>query len=110
ERFRAAVDADSTGREIARITAALEKARYDLAAHESLKTAPRGHAKDQPRIDLLRRKGLVAGNHGPISTWPHTAEAKQRIERAWRDSRPVSAWLAAPVGPSELPPDERDVR
>ncbi|HKA03941.1 MAG TPA: DUF2461 domain-containing protein [Acidimicrobiales bacterium] len=110
ERFRAAVDADSTGREIARITAALEKARYDLAAHESLKTAPRGYAKDHPRIDLLRRKGLVAGKQWPISKWLHTAEAKKRIEGAWRDFLPLNAWLAAHVGPSELPPDERDVR
>jgi uncharacterized protein (TIGR02453 family) len=110
ERFRAAVDADRTGTEIARITASLEKARYDLAAHESLKTAPRGFAKDHPRIDLLRRKGLVAGKQWPVAKWLHTAEAKKRIEGAWRDFLPLNTWLAAHVGPSELPPDERDVR
>jgi uncharacterized protein (TIGR02453 family) len=110
ERFRAAVDDDRSGREIADATQSLEHARYDLAAHESLKTAPRGFAKDHPRIDLLRRKGLVAGKQWPVAKWLHTAEAKRRIEGAWRDFEPLNRWLAAHVGPSQLPPDERDVR
>jgi len=109
-RFREAVDDDKTGGEVAAIGAALEKARYDLTAHESLKTAPRGYAKDHPRIGLLRRKGLVAGKQWPVAKWLHTAEAKKRIEGAWRDFAPLNRWLAEHVGPSELPPDERDVR
>jgi uncharacterized protein (TIGR02453 family) len=109
-RFREAVDDDKTGTEVARIATALEKARYDLAAHESLKTAPRGYAKDHPRIDLLRRKGLVAGKQWPVAKWLHTADAKKRIEGAWRDFAPLNHWLAEHVGPSELPPDERDFR
>jgi uncharacterized protein (TIGR02453 family) len=109
-RFRDAVDDNRTGGEIARITERLEKARYDLAAHESLKTAPRGYAKDHPRIDLLRRKGLVAGKQWQVAKWLHTAEAKKRIEGAWRDFAPLNHWLTAHVGPSELPPDEREVR
>ena len=68
-RFRAAVDDDRSGKEISAVTARLEGDGYDLAAHESLKTAPRGFAKDHPRIDLLRRKGLVAGKQWPIAKW-----------------------------------------
>jgi uncharacterized protein (TIGR02453 family) len=109
-RFRAAVDDERSGGELAAITAGLEKARYEMAAHESLKTAPRGYAKDHPRIDLLRRKGLVAAKSWPIAKWLHTAEAKKRIEGVWRDCGPLNRWLAVNVGPSELPPDERDVR
>jgi uncharacterized protein (TIGR02453 family) len=109
-RFREAVDDEGTGSEIAGITKALEEARYDVAAHDSLKTAPRGYAKDHPRIDLLRRKGLIGGKQWPLAKWLHTAEAKTRIEAAWRDFGPLNRWLATNVGPSELPPDERDVR
>jgi len=109
-RFRAAVDVDRTGTEIERISADLERAGYDMAAHDQLKTAPRGFAKDHPRIDLLRRKGLVAGKSWPVAKWLHTAEAKKRIVAAWEACGPLNDWLAAHVGPSEMPPDERDVR
>jgi uncharacterized protein (TIGR02453 family) len=109
-RFREAVDDDRTGTEIAAVTAELEKAHYDVAAHDSLKTAPRGYAKDHPRIDLLRRKGLVGGKQWPVAKWLHTAEARKRIEAAWRDFAPLNRWLTSNVGPSELPPDEREVR
>ena len=56
------------------------KAGYDVAAHDELKTAPRGYAKDHPRIALLRRKGLVAGQSWPVAAWLHTAKAKARVE------------------------------
>jgi uncharacterized protein (TIGR02453 family) len=109
-RFREAVDDDGTGEEIARITAGLEKAGYDIAAHDALKTAPRGYAKDHARVELLRRKGLVAGKQWPVARWLHMAEAKTRIQGAWREFAPLNRWLTTHVGPSELPPDERDVR
>ena len=110
ERFRAAVDDDRTGGEIERIVAGLVKAGYDVAAHDELKTAPRGYAKDHPRIALLRRKGLVAGQSWPVSSWLHTAKAKARVEQSWRGCGALNAWLGAHVGPSEMAPPERDVR
>ena len=48
---------------------ALEKAKATVAAHDELKTAPRGYAKDHPRIDLLRRKGLMASRSWPVAAW-----------------------------------------
>ena len=42
ERFRAAVDADATGAEIAGLVADLEKRKYEIGAIDELKTAPRG--------------------------------------------------------------------
>jgi uncharacterized protein (TIGR02453 family) len=110
ERYRAAVDDDRTGEAVQAITTALAQARYDITAHDALKTAPRGYAKDHPRIDLLRRKGLVAGKQWPVARWLQTAETKKRIQAAWRDFAPLNQWLTTNVGPSELPPDERDVR
>jgi uncharacterized protein (TIGR02453 family) len=110
ERFRAAVDDERTGGEIAEIVATLAKARYDIAAHDQLKTAPRGYSKDHPRIDLLRRKGLIADQSWPVGPWLHTAKAKARVEQSWRGAAALNAWLAAHVGPSQLAPDEREVR
>lgn len=59
ERFRAAVADDATGAEIEAIVAALAPRGYAVGAIGELKTAPRGYPKDHPRIDLLRRKGLM---------------------------------------------------
>jgi len=110
ERFRAAVDDDRSGKEIEAIVAALAKERYDIAAHDELKTAPRGYRKEHPRIGLLRRKGLIAAQSWPIAKWLHTAQAKSRLEASWRGCDPLNAWLAKHVGPSELAPDERNIR
>ena len=40
----------------------------------------------------------------------NTAKAKARIEQAWRGCDALNGWLGAHVGPSEMPPPERDVR
>ena len=82
-----------------------------MAAHDELKTAPRGYAKDHPRIALLRRKGLIAGavvarrqvaahGQGQGAGGGVVARVRGRSTRGWRPH----------VGPSELAPDERDVR
>jgi uncharacterized protein (TIGR02453 family) len=111
ERFRAAVDADATGTEIARLVAAAARKGYSAMAMNELKTAPRGYPKDHPRIELLRRKGLALSRQFPPAAWLHTAAARKKVEDAWAGAAPVCAWLDAHVGPSELPPDdERWVR
>ena len=109
-RFRAAVDDERRGAEIEAISVELERKGFDMGARDELKTAPRGYAKDHPRIALLRRKGLVAGKAWPVATWLQTAKAKTRVEEAWRQCDALNAWLGANVGPSELAPDERDIR
>jgi len=106
ERFRAAVDADATGVEIASIAAAVVKAGYAVGAIDELKTAPRGYAKDHPRVDLLRRKGLMASRSWPVASWMHTAKSADRIRAAWSDLAPLCDWLDAHVGPSTLPPPD----
>jgi uncharacterized protein (TIGR02453 family) len=107
ERFRAAVDAESTGTELARLVAAVEKAGLRPGAMSELKTAPRGVAKDHPRIELLRRKGLMAGREWPLAKWMHTKAAVGKVRDTWTAANEVNAWLDLHVGPSTLPPDER---
>jgi uncharacterized protein (TIGR02453 family) len=92
ERFRAAIDADATGAELAGLVADAERRGYSIGAIDELKTAPRGYPRDHPRIELLRRKGLIAMQEFGTPKWLHTKAAATRI---------------AHVGPSTLPPDDR---
>lgn len=93
-RYRTAVERDKSGAELAGIVAALHDAGYRTVAHEVLKTAPRGVAKDHPRIDLLRHKGIAMMTDWPPAAWLGTAAAKDRIVAALRAARPLSSWLA----------------
>ncbi|MBX7449758.1 MULTISPECIES: DUF2461 domain-containing protein [Mycobacteriaceae] len=97
-RFRAAVDADDTGTELASIVADLHRAGYQTMAHEVLKTAPRGFPKDHPRIELLRHKGLAMMKSWPVGAWLGTRKAKDRVVTALRAAAPLNEWLARHVG------------
>ncbi len=111
ERFRAAVDLAATGAKVVGIVAALTKKGYTAGAISEVKTAPRGWPKDHPRIELLRRKGLIVTRSFTPAAWMHTAACRKKVEEAWSGAAPLCAWLDAHVGPSELPPeDERWVR
>jgi uncharacterized protein (TIGR02453 family) len=106
ERFRAAIDAETTGNELSVIVAAIDKAGLRPGAMSELKTAPRGYPKDHPRIELLRRKGLMAGREYPMAKWMHTKAAAGKVRAAWLAAAEMNAWLDAHVGPTTLAPDE----
>lgn len=57
--YRAAVDDEGQGNALAEIVAGLQTAVYPLHG-DQYKQTPRGFAKDHPRADLLRYKGLYA--------------------------------------------------
>jgi len=106
ERFRTAVDADTTGAVLAKRLAEVTKAGFQVGAMDELKTAPRGYAKDHPRVEILRRKGLFVGKEWPRAKWMSTKAVADRVGQAWDAGNPVNAWLDKHVGPSTLPPDE----
>ena len=58
-RYRAALLDDARGGALAKIVRALEKKGFSPSAAEELKSAPRGIDPAHPRIDLLKKKGLV---------------------------------------------------
>ena len=97
KRFRAAIDDDRTGRELEQIVAALRTAKYDVGAHDSVKTAPRGYAKDHPRIKLLKLKGIVMSKAWPVGGWLGTRKAKDRVVATLAAARPLNAWIAEHV-------------
>jgi uncharacterized protein (TIGR02453 family) len=101
ERYRAAVAEDVSGEELRRLIERLEAAGVDVVGEDPLKTAPRGYAKEHPRIGLLRNRGLIAWREWPVEPWLHTAGAKARIQRFLRAAAPLHAWLEDRVGPGE---------
>jgi uncharacterized protein (TIGR02453 family) len=98
KRFRAAVDDRTSGAQLESIVAALRKGRYDVRAHEVLKTAPKGYAKDHPRIELLKHKGLVMSKSWPVGAWLGTRKAMDRVVACLDAARPLNAWLERYVG------------
>ncbi|MEM7276204.1 MAG: DUF2461 domain-containing protein [Actinomycetota bacterium] len=107
QRFREAVDDETTGPAIQAIVDRVDTRKFSVSAIDALKTAPRGYPKDHPRIELLRRKGLLLSREFGTPKWLHTKAAKTRIREAWTAGDEMNAWLDANVGPSELAPDDR---
>jgi uncharacterized protein (TIGR02453 family) len=100
DRYRGAVADDKSGRKVVEICDALRKAKIDVAAHDTLKTAPKGFPKDHPRIELLRHKGLIAWKQWPVAAWMGTPKAKQRVVDFLVAARPLCHWLDTHVGPT----------
>jgi len=98
------VGADGPGRRLQAVVDSLRAARLEVAAMETLKTAPRGYPKDHPRVELLRHKGLVAMKAWPVASWLGTPGAKKRVVEVFRATAPLLAWLDTHVGP----PSEAD--
>ena len=90
--IRAAVADDRTGRVLQRHLTTLDNAGFEISG-ESLKTVPRGYAGDHPRIDLLRRKQLIAGRSYGSDPVVHSAELLDRVRADWRALRPLVAWV-----------------
>lgn len=106
ERLRRAVADDRTGPELERLVERLEGAGF-VVSGATLKTCPRGYAADHPRLRLLRHRTLTAARSWQPQPWLHTGECLDRVAHAWRDMRPLNAWLDRHVGPSTLPADRR---
>jgi uncharacterized protein (TIGR02453 family) len=107
DRYRQAVADDTTGPALERVIAGLRQANIEAYGSDALKTAPKGYAKDHPRLDLLRNRGLVATKQWPVAAWLGSAAAKTRVVELLRAAGPLCDWLDEQVGPSNLAPDRR---
>jgi len=106
-RYRDAVADDRNGAEIAAIVASFPGDDISMIAHDKLKSAPRGYPADHPRVELLRYKGLAAYKEWPVERWLSTPAAAGRIREFLATTKPLTDWLDAHVGQSELPPGRR---
>ncbi len=102
-RYRGAVDDEQTGGELHDVVANLRRRGLEIEGH-SLKTAPRGYARDHPRIGLLRHKSLAVMRSYEPAPWLGTPEVTTRIVDLWRHGSAMNGWLAGHVGPSTAPP------
>jgi uncharacterized protein (TIGR02453 family) len=91
-RFRAAVDDEVTGPEIAGVVAALKEQGFDVRGDE-LSRAPRGYPADHPRIDLLRCRSLMVSRRYGAPDWLGTSRAADEVRAAWRVVRPLADWV-----------------
>lgn len=105
ERFRAAIDHDRHGPELGAVLDALAKAGVEVGpgGETPLKTAPRGYAKDHPRIGWLRWKGAAAVREFGAPAWLQTPAVVGEVAGFWRAAAALSVWLDAHVGPSQAP-------
>jgi uncharacterized protein (TIGR02453 family) len=110
ERFRAAVADDTAGSELETIVAGVHAAGVETFGEE-LKVAPRGYPRDHPRVVLLRHKSLIGGARlKPTARGIGRAAALKHLRHTWGACEALNAWLAAHVGPSDLPEDDRGGR
>ena len=99
ERYRAAVDDARKGRALERILADLEQQEIGSAmGMPALRTAPRGYAKDHPRIDLLRRKGLVGSRTLTGTALRDGDGVRDFVVATFTACEPLVGWLARHVG------------
>ncbi|MBO0867872.1 MAG: DUF2461 domain-containing protein [Micromonosporaceae bacterium] len=96
--YRAAVDEEKSGVQLARIVAALRKRGIEVHSHGELKSAPRGYPKDHPRVDLLRCRGITAWQQWPAAAWLGTAAAKRRVVDFLHAAQPLDDWLGEHLG------------
>jgi uncharacterized protein (TIGR02453 family) len=97
DRYRAAVDADSSGAELAAIVASLGADGFAVVG-ERLKTQPRGISPDHPRVDLLRHKSLMELRRYGAPDWLATAAALDEVHASWGALVPLNDWIVAHVG------------
>jgi uncharacterized protein (TIGR02453 family) len=103
ERFRRAIDDDRTGKQLERIVSKARAEGLDVTGRDVLKSAPKGYAKDHPRIELLRHKGLITWKEWPAGAWLGTRKAKNRVVEFLQASKPLNAWLTKNIGSSTMP-------
>ncbi len=98
DQYRRAVDADDDG-ELPRIVGTLVDQGFALEG-ATLKTRPRGYPADHPRIELLRRKELMAVTNVGTPPWLATPAALDHVRGMWRQLRPLAEWIVARCAPA----------
>jgi uncharacterized protein (TIGR02453 family) len=95
-RYRAAVDASSSGARLEQVAADLVAVDFSLEG-ETLKTRPKGFSADHPRLELLRRKEIMAIHRLGTPDWLGTSEVVDHVRTEWRQVRPLVEWMTQHV-------------
>ncbi|MFI7356494.1 DUF2461 family protein [Streptomyces avidinii] len=93
-RYRAAVEQEDGGAELAAIAGRLEEQGFVLGG-DRLRSRPRGVPADHPRLALLRHRKIDAGRRYGPDAGLHTARAGELVRETWQSVRPLLDWMAA---------------
>lgn len=102
ERYRRAVDGETTDAELAEVVERLRAEGLQVGGGQMLKSAPRGYPKGHPRAELLRCKGVICWRQWAVASWLHTAKAKDHVVGFLRTAAPLNNWLDQRVGPGPV--------
>ena len=97
QRYRRAVDEDPAGSQLHQVVTGLRSAGFDLEGGR-LKTAPRGYARDHPRLELLQFTSLMALKRFGTPGWLSSPKALDRVRVTWQAIRPLTEWITRHVG------------
>jgi uncharacterized protein (DUF2461 family) len=99
ERYRRRAAAQDSGRALAAAIARARQAGFTIEGSR-LATHPRGWPADHPRVELLRYRTLGASKmiSPDVVSGPECLDA---VSSAWREVRPLVAWLSRHVGPRQ---------
>jgi uncharacterized protein (TIGR02453 family) len=102
-RFRAAIDDERSSIKLEEIIQQLKDDGYTVTSGvaEPLKTTPRGYAKDHPRAEMLRWKGLTISHDFGAPNWLHTTQPVERVHEVWQAAGELNDWLGTYVGRSQ---------
>jgi len=95
-KFRQAVAADGSGRELAVIVEELRKREYEVTG-DLMKRVPRDHPADHQRAELLRHRSLIAVRPLGCDGWLHTPAAVDVVLDAVGDLSEMMSWLVRHV-------------
>jgi uncharacterized protein (TIGR02453 family) len=96
-RIRASIADGTTGKQLQRILAKLEKAGFTIGG-DRLKTSPRGYDADHPRVELLRHRSLTVMKDYGFEPIIHTPELLDAVRADWTAARPLVDWVSARLG------------
>lgn len=97
-RYRAAVDATSSGTALMGVVAELQEAGFVIGG-QILQTLPRGFPRDHPRPQLLRHKTLNATIDLGRPDWLGTTSATHHVTERWEQLRPLVEWVIRHAAP-----------
>ena len=98
--FRVIASTDSGAQAIRSVLAKVQAHGFELSTDNALKSAPRGYAKDNPNIGLLRLRSLSLSAHFAPGPWLYSSDCLTKVLLGWQTLTPWIQWLR-----SHLPPE-----
>ena len=90
--LREAIASDTSGRELTKLIASLQRKGFEVDTHARLDKPPRGYDATHPRADLLRMKDIYVGKLFALED-AASANLPRGVVKAITELEPFRAWL-----------------